>query len=260
MTMYLDPERWRNADGGFGPIVGSPSEPEATAMVALAFDDTPARGWLADAQQADGSIGMQVGSVIRDVTALGALALSAGSARELALDHLESVAGLNGSDPTVATAGWPWTDGSHGWTEPTAWGLMALRLRRGAEGRLADARAFFEERECVGGGWNYGSPETLGVPIGPYVQTTALALLALADDEPMLSDRGLRVLEATWRSESAGLLTLATAICALRRGTSRDVEPAEEVLAAYTSDGEPDAVTAAWLAFARGAPGPWETA
>ena len=75
MTIRLYPERWRNDDGGFGPVTGAPSEAEATAMIALAFDDDPARAWLADAQQADGSLGLQVGSVVRDVTALGALAL-----------------------------------------------------------------------------------------------------------------------------------------------------------------------------------------
>src|SRR5829696_7557286 len=142
------PTAWRNDDGGYGPVAGAPSEPEATAMIAIAYGDDRSRSWLIDTQQADGSIGERVGSVVRDVTALGALALSPGAEREQALDHLISVAGQNGADPTMLTAGWPWTDGAHGWTEPTAWGLMAMRLRPSATERLADALAFFDEREC----------------------------------------------------------------------------------------------------------------
>jgi hypothetical protein len=252
-------QAWRNADGGFGPVPGAPSEPEATAMVALAFDDDRARGWIADAQQADGAVELRVGSVTRDVTSLGALALPPGAERERALDHVISVSGSNGADSTLATDGWPWTDGTHGWTEPTAWGLMALRLRPTADDRIADALAFFVERECAGGGWNYGAPETLGVQIGPYVQTTALALLALGSDEPAVSARGVGVLERMWRSESDGLLTLATTTCALRLGRSDQAEAAAAALAGYKGKAD-DTVTAAWVAFANGAPGPWEMA
>lgn len=227
-------------------------------MIALAFDDDRARGWIARAQRPDGAVEFGVGSVTRDVTALGALALPPGVARERALDHLVSVSGANGSDLTLTTDGWPWTDGAHGWTEPTAWGLIALRLRPSASDRLADALAFFNERECAGGGWNYGAPETLGVPIGPYVQTTALALLALGSDEPQLSARGMRALEKMWRSESDGLLSLATTTCALRFGHSEQAATAADALDRHRGNAE-DTVTAAWVAFATGASGPWET-
>jgi hypothetical protein len=249
-------QEWRNADGGFGPVPGAPSEPEATAMIALAFDDERARGWIARVQQDNGAVEFRVGSVTRDVTALGALALPPGSERERALDHLTGVFGANGTDTAPATDGWPWTDGAHGWTEPTAWGLIALRLRSSADDRIADARAFFIERECLGGGWNYGAPETLGVPIGPYVQTTALALLALGADEPALSARGIGVLERLWRSESDGLLSLATTTCALRFGHSDQGPTAADALGRYPRRAE-DTVTAAWVALATGASGPW---
>ena len=258
MAAGIEVEGWRNADGGFGPVPGAGSEVEATGMVAVAFDDDRARAWLADAQEADGSLGMQAGSVVRDATALGALALHPGAERERALDHLVSLYGRNGGDPAFDTFGWPWTRGAHGWTEPTAWGLMAIRHRVGSSDRLADALAFFHERECVGGGWNHGSPEALGVNIGPYVQTTAIALLALADDAPELAKRGLRVLERTWRAESDGVLTLATAVCALRRARSVEASEAAVVLGSRVEEAAGDTVNAAWLAFANGAPGPWE--
>jgi hypothetical protein len=257
MTWNPHLEAWRNDDGGFGPVAGAPSEPEATAMVALAFDDGAAHAWLVDAQQANGSIGLQVGSVTRDVTAIGALALPPGDARERALDHLMTVFGSNG-DAEYKTHGWPWTDDTHGWTEPTAWGLMATRLRPNAVDRSADALAFFRERECSGGGWNYGAPSTLGFGLGPFVQTTAIALLGLGDDEPDLAARGLRYLEETWRSESDGELTLATALCALRRAGSRDAREAAAALARFGLESVGDTIALSWLAFAHGAPGPWE--
>jgi hypothetical protein len=258
MAVEIDIRGWRNADGGFGPVPGAGSEVEATAMVCLAFDDDLARAWLADAQQSDGSLGLQVGSVVRDATALGALALHPGPQRERALDYLVSLSGNNGGDSTVTTAGWPWTLGSHGWTEPTAWGLMAARHRPSASNRFADALAFFHERECAGGGWNHGSPEALGVNMGPYVQTTAVALLALADDEPALAERGVRVLERTWRAESVGVLTLATATCALQRARSADARNATDLLRSRVDETTGDAVVSAWFAFAEGALGPWE--
>ena len=256
--MDISAPDWRNDDGGFGPVANAPSEPESTAMMALAFDDDRARAWLKDAQLADGSIGLQAGSVVRDLTALGALALGVGDAREAALDHLVTVAGANGADTTIETAGWPWTVGTHGWTEPTAWGLMALRLRSTAEQRFADALSFFGERECVGGGWNYGAPDTLGVQIGPFVQTTAVALLALGHDAPELSARGLRVLERSWRSEADGVLTLATSICALRQARSEQAQDAAAFLTSHAGRAAYDTVTTAWIAFAHGASAPWD--
>jgi hypothetical protein len=247
----------RNSDGGFGPVDGAPSEAEATAFVALAFDDPGARDWLEASQAADGSLGLMVGSVIRDVSALGALALGPGPARELAVDRVAAVAGRNGPDPEVTHFGWPWTDGAHGWSEPTAWGLLALRtLRPTATDRIADALSMFRERECVGGGWNYGSRETLGVDLRPYVQTTAVALLALGDAEPDLTQRGVSLLEQRWRSEIEGPLSVATASCALRAFGSPEAQRARDAAMAVDPAGL-DTVTSAWLAFALDGTGPW---
>jgi hypothetical protein len=114
---------------------------------------------------------------------------------------------------------------------------MALRLRPSASDRRADALAFFGERECAGGGWNYGAPETL--------------------DEPKLSTRGVGALERLWRSEADGLLTLATATCALRLGHSGQATAAATAFDRYQGQAA-DTVTAAWAAFAAGHRGPWE--
>jgi hypothetical protein len=212
---------------------------------------------LEASQAPDGSLGLTVGSVVRDVSALGALALGAGAPRERALDRVAAVAGRNGPDLEVTHFGWPWTDGTHGWTEPTAWGLLALRtLRPAATDRIADAFAMFRERECVGGGWNYGSRVTLGVDLRPYVQTTAIALLALGDAEPDLSQRGVSVLEQRWRSEIEGPLSVATAACALRSLGSPEAQSARDAVMATDVAGL-DTVASAWIAFALDGHGPW---
>lgn len=249
----------RNTDGGFGPVAGSPSEPEPTAFAAVAFGDRLARAWLREHQNPDGSVEMRVGSVVRDITPLAAIAVGRGVARERALDHTVSFQGYNGDDPLVHAFGWPWTDNTHGWTEPTAWGLLALRtLRPAAADRIADALALFSERECVGGGWNYGTREIFDVDIPPFVQTTSVALLALGDLAPVLAARGVAYLEHAWRKESDGPLSLATAVCALRSaGSSQDVE-ALDALTSVPADEIGDTVTACWAHMAINGTGPWE--
>ena len=39
------------------------------------------------------------------------------------------------------------------------------------------------DRACVGGGWNSGNSIVYGVPLPPHVEATAIALLALQDEE-----------------------------------------------------------------------------
>jgi hypothetical protein len=63
--MLVDPitllARHQNTDGGFGPRMGQPSEPEPTALVALALDDAGASKWLAEHQHEDGSFSIETG-------------------------------------------------------------------------------------------------------------------------------------------------------------------------------------------------------
>ena len=245
----------RAADGGFGTVAGSASEPEPTALTAIAVGDAGAVAWLEQAQEEDGSFGVRVGTVFSDDTALASLALPGGDARERALDHLERVSGrseIDGAGPPPY--GWPWTDGAYGWTEPTAWGLLALRANRpGAVERIDDGLATLRARECPGGGWNYGTPRSFGVDEPPFVQTTAVALLALAGADDALADRGRQVLRQRWRSESAGVLSLATATAALRSLHDPEADAASDVLrSAIAVTPDADTVALAWAAIALG--------
>ena len=95
------------------------------------------------------------------------------------------------------------------------------RLRRESLGlqiagkSIADGVRLLKDRECVGGGWNYGNRVVYGVDLPPYVQTTAAALLALQGSEPDVVDRGRRLLLEHWQLETGGL-SLALTLAALQ--------------------------------------------
>jgi hypothetical protein len=251
----------RSADGGFGPRVGLPSEPGPTALAAIALDDDDARSWLAARQTEDGRVNMHLGGVENDsVTPIAALALD-GSAREQALDALVSMrAAMFPSTPSIPfdsdLLGWSWTRGAFGWVEPTAYGVLALRvLRPGATGALDDGIGMLIDRECVGGGWNYGNREVLGEDLPPYAQTTAIAMLALQrfDDEALL-ERGLTRLQQLWRTETEGGLSLGLATAALRANGDPDQSIARTALAENFSRTRflGDVIAIAWAAIATG--------
>ena len=257
--------RLQNADGGFGPRLGQPSEPEPTALAALALNDEGARTWLAEHQRDDGSFATVVGPSVNDsATGLGALAIGPGAERERALDHLEGSRAAR-VDSTAATPidesaiGWAWTRGTASWVEPTARALWALRIARPTSARVEDAANLLRDRECVGGGWNYGNREVLGVELPPFVQTTAISLIGLSGVDHDLEARGLATLRRIWREESAGGLSLATALAAFRtHGATADARAVrvelEDLILATELLG--DGVALAWAALALDAPMP----
>src|SRR5258706_177994 len=73
------------------------------------------------------------------------------------------------------------------WVEPTAYALIALKKLRPVQGdgrsdrSIAEAERMLYDRACAEGGWNYGNSTAYGVELPPYLETTALALLALQD-------------------------------------------------------------------------------
>lgn len=254
-------EALRNTDGGFGMRAGQPSEPEPTALAALALDDQAARGWLVSAQAADGSFGLDVGPYRNDsATGLAALALPPGPGRERALDHLERTRAER-VEPSEAVPldadaiGWAWARGTASWTEPTARALLALRHLRPGSGAIADGIALLRDREAAGGGWNYGNRTVLDEDLPPYVQTSAIALIALRGADAPLESRGLEVLTGLWRTESSGGLSVATTLAAFRlHGRDAEAADAAELLEALVSETGlvGDAVALAWAAIATG--------
>jgi hypothetical protein len=88
-------------------------------------------------------------------------------------------------DPTKY--GWSWVPGTVSWVIPTAFSLIALcqASNRGlnktdelAE-RIETGTRMLLDRMCPGGGWNAGNGVAFGVPYSPYIDATAIALLAL---------------------------------------------------------------------------------
>ena len=188
----------QNADGGFGPRIGLPSEPEPTALATIALDDERGRAWLGEHQTGDGSVSLDAGVVVNDsATAFAAIAARPGDGRERALDHLEAALAPDARSTAdvpfdAAFHGWAWTESTFGWVDPTA------RRGAGARGCSGPARrpsrtasACCATRETVGGGWNYGNRVVLGEDLEPYAQTTAAALVALQRADPALEQRGL---------------------------------------------------------------------
>lgn len=196
---------------------------------------------------------MQAGSVLSDDTAVVCLGLPSGEARDRALDHLERISGANDIDgPGSPPYGWPWTDGAHGWIEPTSWGILALRAGRpDATDRIDDGLGVLRAQECEEGGWNYGTRVGFGVVQRPFVQTTSIGALAARGLDDDLSRRGIAVLEARWQSEAAGLLSVATAATVLSVvGSPAAVKAgrAADAIADRTQDA--DTVALAWAVLA----------
>ena len=213
-----------NADGGFSPTQGA-SEPEPTAVAALALASAPAgeaaRSWLRARQRRDGTWAAVPGLPEPTIapTALAALVLEDSESRTRAVDALTRlqapVLRTSSAPGKPVTRGWGWTPRMFGWVEPTSWTTLALKRLRPTERRLVDdGERVLGDRECIGGGWNYGNRTVYGQDLAPYVQTTAVALIALQGSGiagPLVA-RGLQLLRARWRDELGGLTTAMTLI------------------------------------------------
>ena len=72
-------------------------------------------------------------------------------------------------------------DGTSSWVEPTAIQLLAIQAEGDAQHpRVGEAVRLLRNRAIPSGGWNYGNSVLLGAPLRPMVQSTGLALAALA--------------------------------------------------------------------------------
>ncbi len=259
--LFADSLEAARTGDGFGPRAGLDPEPEPTALASLALDDAASRGWMEENQREDGAFALVAGLVVNDIaTGLCALALYDGPARQRALDHLiatpaRTIAASADVPHDPSVHGWAWTIGTYGWVEPTSHALLALQTLRpeGASAQIADGRGLLADRECEGGGWNYGNPIVLGVSLEPYAQTTAIALVALQDAEPELSLRGLAALRRLWPNERGGI-SLALSLAAFRLAGQPDAPDVEVALAEeFQRNGFlGDLVALAWAAIATG--------
>jgi hypothetical protein len=95
-----------------------------------------------------------------------------------------------------AKYGWSWIPGTASWVIPTAFSLIALRrathqcVTTKLDERFELGVKMLIDRMCPGGGWNAGNGLAFGVPCAPYIDATAIALLALRgrENEPSTQD------------------------------------------------------------------------
>ena len=280
----------RNADGGWGTTAARPSgtEPTALACMAMAATDRAAgagaaASWLVARQRPDGAWPVVEGVPEPGwATSLAALALldrtETAAAAHRAVEWLIGERGIGvplkvriaeffrepkttALDPTIR--GWPWATGTFSWIEPTAYAMIALRRGWPADpppavrDRLDEGRRMIHDRECPGGGWNFGNKKVLGVDMEPYPDSTALALLALGAvrDESAHVERGFAALDVLLETTRSGL-ALSLAILCYRewaRDTTGLLAPLE---AAFERTGFLDDVRSLGLATLALADGP----
>ena len=248
----------QNGDGGFPPSAGGASEPEPTALAAIALDNSAARSWLDSHQRSDGGFIVGPDSVLNDSpTPLAALALAPGDRRDRALDYVvQHQAPQLGPDDRIPhdvnTRGWGWTSKTFGWVEPSARALLVLKLLRPNVQQIADGNAVMTDRECQGGGWNYGNKEVFGTQYEPFLQTTAAGLMGVQDRTDGIRERAVAVIQRIWPNEPGGL-GWAMASAALHAVERRDADLDAE-LAALVAQTQlyGDTVALAWAAIALG--------
>ncbi|WP_197530673.1 hypothetical protein [Bythopirellula polymerisocia] len=114
-----------------------------------------------------------------------------------------------GHDPSIL--GWSWAADTHAWMEPTCMFVLALKAAGiGKHSRAREGERLIIDRLLPTGGSNYGSTLVLGQATLPQVQSTGLAMLALAGEEnsdPRV-EASLKYLE-----ETLGPMTTTSSMC-----------------------------------------------
>jgi hypothetical protein len=108
-----------------------------------------------------------------------------------------------GHDPRLL--GWSWADNTHSWMEPTAMFVLALKAAGLKDhARTREAIQLVTDRLLPTGGSNFGSTIVLGQATLPQVESTGLAMLALAGEvntDPRV-EASLRYLESSVSSQT----------------------------------------------------------
>ncbi len=207
--------RRRTAEGAWGYHVGSQPSIEATCLALLALGRqnhlAAPRGveFLVRTQNPDGSWPAFAGEDREGcwTTALALIALRTlnadASSTAQAANWLTELKGREGHwlwrwkfrffdtkvrfDP--GKFGWPWIADTVSWVIPTAFAIIALKkayarsIPEEVATRITRGIAMLQDRMCPGGGWNSGNSVVFGIPLDPYIDATAIALLALRDRE-----------------------------------------------------------------------------
>jgi len=193
-------ERCILPEGGLANHIGGEYRPDATAWAVLAFKscrkDTDiiqqAQARLAAEQMDDGRVCISLKHP--DAfwpTSLAILAWQGSTdhigSQSRAVNFLLNTSGKHynrkpdspaGHDPSIK--GWPWTENTHSWVEPTALALIALRtLGYEKHPRAIEAVKMLLDRQLPKGGWNYGNTTVFGQELNSMPGPTGIALQTL---------------------------------------------------------------------------------
>jgi len=201
-------EIWKSSlpGGGFANRPGGQYRPDATAWAIIALQLCGVEGQrlhfarqrLAASQLEDGRVVLsadQPGSFWP--TPLAAMAWhkspefthsesrAASFLLKMTGNHFKRTAASPAGHDT-AIKGWPWTEDTHSWVEPTSLAMIALRVTGcGGDKRIAEGVRLLLDRQLSRGGWNYGNTTVFGTELAALPESTGLALAAL----PGLADK-----------------------------------------------------------------------
>ncbi|MEN6626594.1 MAG: prenyltransferase/squalene oxidase repeat-containing protein [Candidatus Sumerlaeia bacterium] len=215
----------QNTDGGWGPLVVSPSTPDSTAMVLLALSET---GYRSDPKFTTGtgfiSNSLTAGSLTNAYKGVALLALGASSSfAELRAALVQSLIVSQNPD-----GGWGEAAGAMSRVDTTAWVLLGLNAA-GCTGTHTDSgRNWVIQQQKLDGSWGEYPGGLAGL-----VDVTGLAVWALSEVQPTTTIRLAVVTDR--RSYICGETVQIMIACALAdcdiAGTVTDPVGAETPLA-----------------------------
>lgn len=194
----------RNSAGGFSENQLSFCRPDTTSWAVLALAQYKDYAYavesegsaLAAYQHADGSIHMPGANDSYWPTPLAVLAWSGirqgVDRKNLALNFILNAVGTHWPhDPNgivghdSAIRGWPWIRATHSFIDPTAMTLLALEINGYREHpRFQEGIQMILDRQLPHGGWNYGNTIIYGKELFPLIESSGIALTALAGNVP----------------------------------------------------------------------------
>ena len=189
------------AGGGFAELPEGPYRPDSTAWAILALEKAGVglplidggKAALAAGRLQDGRVFFPGAPNVVWPIPLAVLAWREDpqylEIRDRAVDILLEISGnhwnVDSSNTVVghdtSLRGWSWVLMTHSFVEPTAMALLALeRMRHDGHSRFIEGIRMIMNRQLTQGGWNYGNTLVYGKELFPSVDTTGLALTALA--------------------------------------------------------------------------------
>ena len=192
------------AAGGFAEQLQGQYRPDSTAWAILALEKAVSgtllvaggRAALSAGLSQDGQISLPGALNVGWPTSLAVLAWHGDPQyrEELnrATDYLLKTSGRHWNrtpdehlEHDTSIRGWPWVLGMHSFVEPTVMALLALeRTGHADHPRFLEGIRMIMDRQLPGGGWNYGNTLVYGAELFPFVDTTGMALKAVAGHVP----------------------------------------------------------------------------